>query len=140
MKPEFTLKSRIARPVAEVFQAVVDPKKLTRYFAVTASGPLVRDAKVEWIWSESERETIHVHEVETDRRVVFCWRAAGVQTKTEVSISFEPAGEGVTTVAIHESGWTADQAGLRSSYEHCSGWQHMLLCLRAWLVFGIDLR
>ena len=34
----FTVRQRIERPPAEVFQAVVDPDKLCRYFTKTADG------------------------------------------------------------------------------------------------------
>ncbi len=39
-----------------------------------------------------------------------------------------------------ESGWEEDQKGLELSYQNCSGWQHMMLCLKAYVQHDIDLR
>jgi uncharacterized protein YndB with AHSA1/START domain len=32
MEPKFTIGGRIAKPVSEVFEAVVDPQKLSQFF------------------------------------------------------------------------------------------------------------
>jgi uncharacterized protein YndB with AHSA1/START domain len=118
---------------------VADPVRLCSYFTRTAGGPLIPGAQVEWSWGETEKETVHVHEVLPERRIRFRWPAWKVEEMTEVCLTFEPEGAG-TVVTVAEQGWKADQAGLESSYEHCAGWQHMLLCLRARLIHGIDLR
>ena len=80
--------------------------------------------------------------VERNRTIVFTWPAFQVKTITRVTMRFEPAGANKTKVAIHESGWEDDPAGsgAKSAFEHCAGWQHMLLCLKARLRFGVDLR
>ena len=42
----------IRRPVAEVFEAFVDPAIATRFWFSRASGPLAPDATVTWYWDQ----------------------------------------------------------------------------------------
>jgi len=53
-----------------------------------------------------------------------------------VSIALSSEENG-TRVTITEEGWKDGE--LESAFEHCAGWQHMLLCLKARMAFGIDL-
>lgn len=50
MTLEFRVNGRIGKPVAEVFDAVVNPKKLSGYFTTIggASAPLVEGTTVTW--------------------------------------------------------------------------------------------
>jgi len=73
-------------------------------------------------------------------RIAFTWKAHQVEERTRVEMLFEPVEEGGTRLTISEAGWKRDAAGIASSHEHCAGWQHMLLCLKARLVHRIDLR
>ena len=49
MEPTFQVHAKIRKPIADVFAAVADPKKLSRYFTTGgASGPIVeRSRRVE---------------------------------------------------------------------------------------------
>ena len=47
---------------------------------------------------------------------------------------------GSTIVRITESGFHDDELGHESAFGQCNGWTYMLLCLKARLEFGIDLR
>ena len=140
MPPAFRVQTRIPRPVEEVFDHVVEPELLNSYLTATASTPLEAGASVRWTWPGGESETVHVDAVERNRRVTLRWRAFKVETETRVEIAFEAEGDRATVVRVSESGWNADEAGLASSYEHCAGWQHMLMCLKARMVYGVDLR
>lgn len=143
LEVSFSMSARIARPAGQVFAAVIDPRQLERYFVTSASGPLAPGASVEWLWQleqGEDRVRVVVQELEPDARLRLRWEAFSVHYWTDVTIRFEPLGADETRVTIEERGWKDDQAGLDSAFEHCSGWQHMLICLKAWLVHGIDLR
>src|ERR671920_360405 len=43
---------RIARPVADVFDAIVDPAQMSQYFISRASGPIALGAKLEWEFAD----------------------------------------------------------------------------------------
>ena len=134
---KFSVSAHVPRPVEEVFDHIVEPGLLSSYFTSEASGPLVVGARVKWSWPDGQSETVDVESVETNRSVVFTWKAFKVDTRTRVSIALSPEENG-TRVTITEEGWKDGE--LASAFEHCAGWQHMLLCLKARMAFGIDLR
>jgi uncharacterized protein YndB with AHSA1/START domain len=143
MRPEFRVSARIAKPVPEVFDAVVNPAKLSGYFTTVrgASAPLVAGTTVMW-WGEVP---VEVDEVAKDQRIALRWdgprSADGKATyKTRIEMNFASLQDGATLVTISESGWRADPEGHRASYFNCEGWSQMLCCLKAYLEHGINLR
>ena len=48
MEPRFEVQLKILKPVGEVFEAVVDPARLSGYFTKAASGRLVAGDTVQW--------------------------------------------------------------------------------------------
>lgn len=78
MKLEFVVSGRIARPVAEVFEAVVDPKQLSGYFTTGgAKGRLETGSTVWWEFHDFPGAfPVRVVEVEKDRRIVLRWAAS----------------------------------------------------------------
>ncbi len=78
MKPEFSVSARISKPVAEVFDAVVNPKKLSAYFVTTgggASAPLVEGTTVTW-WGDMP---VEVEKLTPDRLIVLRWDGGAIQ-------------------------------------------------------------
>lgn len=140
MELKFQVQQRIQKPVAEVFDAVVNPKKLSGYFIEKASGPLAEGATVSWKFPEFPIEfDVVVRQVSQDERLVFEWPAEGGYP-TRVEMVFKPLDARSTLVQVSESGWKEDADGLKASYGNCSGWMHMVMCLKAWLEYGINLR
>jgi uncharacterized protein YndB with AHSA1/START domain len=141
MKPEFRVQTRIRKPVAAVFDAFVDPAKLCAFFTATASGPLTEGATVTWTWRDYDlKAPVHVVAVRANELVALEWTASKTGAKTRIEIRFRPLDAQSTLVQIAESGWAADDAGLRASYDNCEGWTHVLHCLKAHLEHGLDLR
>src|SRR5260370_33240733 len=97
---------------------------LRTYFTTESSGTLEAGESVIWKWGSEETE-VKVIEAEEIRTLTFRWDAYNVNYETLVEIDFQED-EGNTIITITEQGWHDDQAGLNSSYGHCSGWQHML--------------
>jgi uncharacterized protein YndB with AHSA1/START domain len=141
MQPKFEVQLKIRKPVAEVFEAVVDPKKLSSYFTKTASGRLAEGQTVMWSFTEApEPFPVKVRQVVSNERIVFEWAAAEGGYDTTVEMVFKPLEGGDTMVQIRESGWRDTPKGIESSYGNCSGWMHMACCLKAYLEYGINLR
>ena len=155
MELSFKVAARIARPVDEVFEAVADPAKLSRYFTTGgAKGRLETGAVVYWDFADFPGAfPVEVAEVEKNRRIVLRWQAnegapadgepavaaqAGYQTT--VTMSFESLDDGRTLVSIAEEGWRESPGGLKASYGNCEGWTQMLCALKANLEHGINLR
>ncbi|UVF20140.1 SRPBCC family protein [Microvirga terrae] len=146
----FKVSARIAKPVAEVFEAVVDPAELSRYFTTGgAKGRLQTGATVTWDFHDFPGAfPVWVVEVVQDKRIVLQWEAgdepsgdAPGRYRTTVTMTFEPLDDGQRTlVSISEEGWRDTEAGLKSSYGNCQGWTQMLCALKAYKEYGVNLR
>ena len=144
VKPAFTVSLKIRKPAAEVFDAVVDDRKMSGYFIAEASGPLVAGQTVRWKFPElPEFFPVDVIELVRPERIVLAWAAddkgAG-EYKTRVEMTFKPLENGATMVSISESGWRETPAGFKAAFGNSGGWMHMMACMKASLEYGINLR
>ncbi len=146
MDLRFRVSARIARPVAEVFEAVANPAELSQYFTTGgADGRLETGATVSWDFADFPgRFPVKVVEVVPNARIVLHWAADDAEAPapydTTVTMSFEALEDGRTLVTIAEEGWPETQAGLRAAFGNSGGWMQMLCSLKAWLEHGINLR
>lgn len=150
MELRFTVAGRMAKPVGEVFEAVVNPAHLSSFFTTGgAQGRLQTGATVTWDFHDFPGAfPVHVVEVEQDKRIVLRWDAAGEAAvpdrsgarQTTVTMTFEPTDDGRTLVRISEHGWSETPEGLTASYGNCEGWAGMLCAMKAWLEHGLNLR
>ncbi len=149
MNPTYAVYTHIDRPVPDVFAAIVDHKIFGQVFGQTSSGDLVEGENITW-GEDSNACQVHVAQVIANERIELTFRPAdfaipelsqGDQRDYEAKIVFlvEPADVGGTLVTLCEYGWGTDRRSVLQSYGHCSGWQDMLMCLKALLVHGIDL-
>ena len=146
MELKFEVAGRIARPVEEVFEAVVDPGTLSRYFTTGgAEGRIEPGATVSWSFHDFPGAfPVEVVEVEKNKRIVLRWEAdendPSAKYHTIVTMRFEALEDGRTLVSIAEEGWRETPAGLKASYGNCMGWSQMLCAMKAWVEHGINLR
>jgi uncharacterized protein YndB with AHSA1/START domain len=139
---KFSIQTKINKPLSEVFDAVVNPKKITGYFCHASDGPLVEGKTVHWTWSSAKGKQdlpVIVKQIVKDSKIVIDWPAMGGGT-TIAEMTFSSLEDGRTMVQISETGWPETELGLKASYRNCEGWQHMLSCLKAFVEYGIDLR
>src|SRR5438105_10187727 len=82
MDLKFDVSGRIAKPVSEVFEAVVDPAKLSHYFTTGgAKGRLEAGKTVTWDFHDFPGAfPVDVVEVVKDQRIVLRWAASDGQT------------------------------------------------------------
>jgi len=146
MARNYTVRTKILRPVAEVFDAIISREKLCRYFTDKASGDLVPGEVIRWHWDHYGELPIRVDEVIANERIVLTlnsreWdKTSRDAYDVSVVFDFEPLDDGNTMLSISEAGWKTDADGLKASHENCSGWTHMAVCLKSWIEHGIDLR
>ena len=146
MELKFEVAGRIARPVEEVFEAIVDPGTLSRYFTTGgAEGRIEPGATVSWSFHDFPGAfPVEVVEVEKNKRIVLRWEAdekdPSAKYDTIVTMRFEALEDGRTLVSIAEEGWRETPAGLKASYGNCMGWSQMLCAMKAWVEHGINLR
>lgn len=144
MELKFKVQTKIQKPVAEVFDAVYNPKKLSGYFTTGgASAPLDEGTTVEWAFADNPGDEKHkfpvkVKKVVPNELIVLSWEGAkGLDTNIEMI--FDADGDD-TIVRIAETGWRETQDDLNSSYMNCFGWGQMLCCLKAYTEYDINLR
>lgn len=136
----FSINTRIDKPIAEVFDSVVNPKKIVGYFCNQADAPLVEGQTVHWTWTAKPvTHPVKVKQIVPNTKIIIEWPAASGGTSI-AEMSFKPLDDGRTMVTISESGWPSSPEGQKASYKNCEGWQHMLCCMKAYLQHGIDLR
>lgn len=131
---------RVAKPVSDVFEAIVDPQKMANYFIARGSGRIEEGKTVEWSFPEMEGAfPVNVKKVVHDQQIVFTWNDTD-GTETTVAITLEPVSEDITFVVITEGEKEATEDGIRWLKGNTEGWANFLACLKAFLEYGINLR
>ncbi len=143
MELRFEVQAKIKKPVAEVFDAVYNPKKLAVYFANGgSSGPLEEGKSVTWKFAEFPGPfQVNVKKIVKNEKIVFEWLNTKASKSLLVEMTFEALDKQSTLVKIKESGWTKEnQESLDESYSHCKGWMQMLCSLKVYEEYGKNLR
>ena len=129
----------ILKPAHDVFDAIVDPSKMNKYFISTSTGRMESGKTLTWTWEDFDgSHEVKVQNVEKDKLVSFTWEGSGVECL--VVIMLEPKGDNRTLVKITESDWPADFQGATRCMGQVEGWTHFLCCLKAYLEYGVNLR
>ena len=142
----YTIRTKINKPAAVVFDAVVSSGTIIKYFVDATSQDLVEGEKVLWTWNEYGSNEVTVKKIVANELIELGLDSENWQKTQEdsyevvVSLEFEALNEHSTMVSISESGWRHDTEGYKGSHDNCGGWQDMVLCLKAFLEYGIDLR
>lgn len=98
----------IRRPVAEVFEAFVDPAITTKFWFSRSSGRLETGKEIQWDWEMyAVSAKVVVKAVEPNRRILIEW--PGYSGPTTVEWTLTPQRDGTTFLTITESGFTGDQ-------------------------------
>jgi uncharacterized protein YndB with AHSA1/START domain len=97
----------IRRPVAEVFEAFVNPDITTKFWFTKSSGRLEVDKQVQWEWEMySISIPVTVKAIEPNKRILIEWPGYG--SPTTVEWTFAPQKDGTTFVSITHCGFTGD--------------------------------
>ena len=145
MSRNYTVQTKIARPVADVFDAVVSSERMKNYFVNGASSDLVVGATVTWRWDHYGENPVVVRKVVANELIELAidskeWdKTKDDAYEVLVIFEFEQLEDG-TMLSISEQGWKTDADGLKGSHDNCGGWTHMAMCLKAYIEHGIDLR
>lgn len=97
----------IRKPVAEVFDAFVNPAITTKFWFTRSSGKLEAGKQAQWDWEMYGISiSVTVKTVVPNKRIVIEW--PGYKTPTTVEWVFAPQEDGTTFVSITESGFTGE--------------------------------
>jgi uncharacterized protein YndB with AHSA1/START domain len=130
---------QISRPVNKVFEAIVDPAEMTKYFISKSSGRMIEGKQIIWGFPEFEEEfPISVDKIVKDSYISYHWEVDGEMLLVEITLN--PANGDSTVVTITEKSRDDDEAGILWLMRNTEGWANFLACLKAYLEYGINLR
>jgi uncharacterized protein YndB with AHSA1/START domain len=97
----------IRKPVAEVFEAFVDPAITSKVWFSRGSGRLEPGQTVQWDWEMYDFSVqVNVNAIEPNRRILIDWGA--YDTPTAVEWQFTPRPDNTTFVSVTNSGFRGD--------------------------------
>jgi len=127
---------QIQKPIVEVFEGIVNPEMMTKYFISESNGRLETGAGLIWKFPEFPDECpITDIRIEENHSISFVW-----DPDTVVSIVLEPQPDLSTVVKVTEVGKENTEANLKWVIGNTEGWANFLACMKAYLEHGIQLR
>ena len=130
---------QILKPAHDVFEAIVDPVKMSNYFISKGSGRMEDGREVTWKFPEFDFEfPVRVGKIETDKYISYRWNNDNTELLVEMTLTHR--GSEATLVTITEKGRRNDPEGIKWLKGNTEGWANFLACLKAWLEYGINLR
>lgn len=136
---EINVGIQIARPPHDVFEAIVDPQKMSNYFISESSGRMEEGKSLVWRFPEFDVDApVQVGRVEKDKYISFNWDTDGQLLQVEISLT--PADNSTTIVKITEGKMELNEGGIAWLKGNTEGWANFLACLKAYLEHGINLR
>jgi uncharacterized protein YndB with AHSA1/START domain len=121
----------IRRPVAEVFEAFVDPAITSKFWFTQGSGPLETGKRVRWDWEMyGVSSQVDVKAIEENQRILIEW--SGYGTPTTVEWIFTPRAENETFVTVTNTGFSGDgDQVVKQAIESTEGFALVLSGLKA---------
>ena len=130
---------QIQKPIHEVFEAIVNPEKMTNYFISSSTGTMKEGKNLIWKFPEFDFECpVKVGQVIPNQYVSFYWKNAGIELLVAITLSEKENNS--TLVRITEKSMENNEEGLKWLSGNSFGWANFLSCLKAYLEYGINLR
>ena len=129
---------QIQKPVNEVFEAIVDPTKMSNYFISYGSARMETGAELIWRFPEFDMDVpVRVGNVRENEYISYYWD----NNKNEMFVEITLTQRGNDTiVTVTEKSAPNNEAGIKWFGGNTEGWANFLACLKAWLDHGIHLR
>ena len=129
----------IRRPVAEVFEAFIDPAITTKFWFTKSTGKLEKGKEIKWTWEMyNVSSDLVVRDIIPDNKIEIEWGSSADRTRVEWT--FEPFDEHSTYVSIINDGFEGDEETILSKVSGSTGgfcW--VLAGLKAYLEYHIQL-
>jgi uncharacterized protein YndB with AHSA1/START domain len=129
----------IRKPVAEVFEAFVNPTITSRFWFTKGSGRLEAGKEVTWNWKMYGFSIqVKVKAFEKNARILIEWPGDGAPTTVEWI--FTPRPDGTTFVSITNAGFSGDEDKIvQQAIDSTEGFTLVLAGLKALLEHNIRL-
>tara|TARA_R110002012_G_scaffold113174_1_gene259158 strand:- start:296 stop:733 length:438 start_codon:yes stop_codon:yes gene_type:complete len=136
MRLESNATIQIQKPIEIVFEGIIKPSQMTKYFISESSGRLESGKDVIWKFPEfDDKFLISEIRIETNSSISFVW-----DPETVVNIKLEKLQDNSTLVRVNENGKELNDDNLKWALENSGGWANFLACMKAYLEYGIQLR
>lgn len=130
---------QIQKPIHEVFQAIITPEGMNKYFIESSTGALETNQTVTWKFPEfDELFPVTGKEIRTNEYISFDW--SGNKPNMLVEIFLIPHGNQSTIVKVVEHEMEPTLEGINQMMQQTESWANFLACLKAHLECGINLR
>jgi uncharacterized protein YndB with AHSA1/START domain len=129
----------IHRPVAEVFDAFINPATTSKFWFTKSSGRLEPGKQVQWDWEMYDSSVqVSVKAIEEQKRILIEWSAYG--TPTIVEWIFTAREDNTTFVSITNTGFSGDgDERVKQAIGSTEGFTFVLCGLKALLEHKIIL-
>lgn len=127
----------IRRPVAEVFEAIVDPAITTKFWFTHASGRLDGGKEVRWEWRMyGVSTTVRADEIIPNEKIVMRWS----DPPTTVVWTFAPMPGDATFLEVRNFGFAGNgDDQVKEAVGSTGGFTLVLAGAKAWLEQGLTL-
>jgi uncharacterized protein YndB with AHSA1/START domain len=129
----------IRRPVAQVFEALVDPSITSRFWFSKSSGLLVAGKRVRWDWEMYGHHTeVEVKEIDENKRILIEWN--GPKNPSLVEWTFEAKGDDRTFVVVKNWGFVGGDPNkaMAEALNSTGGFSFLLAAMKVFLEHGIE--
>ncbi len=127
---------QIQKPIEEVFEGIINPISMTKYFISESTARLESGIEVYWRFPEfDDRYLVKDIKIESNSSISFVW-----DPETIVNIVLKSLPDKSTLVKVTEAGKEFNDQNLAWLVENTAGWANFLACLKAYLEYGIQLR
>jgi len=129
----------IRKPIAEVFDAFVNPEVTTKFWFTKSSGNLEEGKKVDWIWEMYNLTVpVLVKTVEVNSKIIVEWGTD--ENKSTAEWIFKSLAQSKTFVEITNYNFLGTKEEVTSKIIDSTGGFTMVLAgLKAWLEHEIEL-
>jgi uncharacterized protein YndB with AHSA1/START domain len=137
--PVATTAMLIRKPVAEVFEAFVNPAITSKFWFTKGSGRLEAGRTVSWEWEMFNLAVdVRVKAVEPSSRILVAWGPDNAPTSVEWT--FTSRADGTTFVSVTNSGFTGSgDEVVKQALDSTGGFALVMAGAKAFLEHGIAL-
>ncbi|MBD1434893.1 SRPBCC domain-containing protein [Sphingobacterium sp. DN00404] len=127
---------QIQKQIHEVFEAIVNPEKMTKYFISESTGRMETGKELLWEFGDFPGKfPVKVTEVQPNKFIEFVW-----DEETVVRITLEEQPDKSTVVKVTEGEKQLNEKNIKWLTDNTFGWGNFLDCMKAYLEYGIQLR
>jgi uncharacterized protein YndB with AHSA1/START domain len=131
---------QVAKPINEVYDAIINPDKMKNYFISKSSGIIEENKIIQWGFPEMDMLfDIRVGKLQLNKYISYYWKDLD-GTETFVEFFLESKESSLTYVKVTEKERTNDDEGINWLKRNTEGWANFLACLKAWMEYNINLR